>query len=181
MSDLLTPVPGLTIRKGEQEANVHFVEDGIVYYAIYHRSREIPEEAFRCPVDQWQELAAGAMANGAEVVSGGKHDPRKFLGRRAWTPEEDSLLHKLRQEKLNNATIGKILDRPASSISSRFETLASHAAGVKRAILFTETPKSCSRTRPCLCCGKSFASDGPHNRLCSTCRTKSVSPYELYA
>ena len=110
-----------------------------------------------------------------------KHDPRKFLGRRAWTPEQDSLLNKLIQEGLSYAKIGNILDRPASSIVSRIETLASHAAGVKRAVLFTETPKSCSRTRPCLCCGKSFTSDGPHNRLCNTCRTKSVSPYALYA
>lgn len=33
--------------------------------------------------------------------------------------------------------------------------------------------------RACLCCGKSFASQGPHNRLCSTCRAKSVGPYDL--
>ena len=69
MTDSIVPVAGLTIRKGDQVANVHFVDDGMVYYTIYHRSREIPEEAFRLPVDQWQDLVAGAMANGAEVVS----------------------------------------------------------------------------------------------------------------
>lgn len=26
-------------------------------------------------------------------------------------------------------------------------------------------------TRACLCCGTSFASEGPHNRLCDPCRT----------
>lgn len=26
------------------------------------------------------------------------------------------------------------------------------------------------RVRPCLCCGKDFTSEGPHNRMCGTCR-----------
>lgn len=26
------------------------------------------------------------------------------------------------------------------------------------------------RQRPCLCCGQTFASEGPHNRLCDPCR-----------
>jgi hypothetical protein len=26
------------------------------------------------------------------------------------------------------------------------------------------------RTRPCLCCGAAFESEGPHNRLCAPCR-----------
>jgi hypothetical protein len=32
--------------------------------------------------------------------------------------------------------------------------------------------------RACLCCGNEFSSEGAHNRLCSTCRTRSSSPYE---
>ena len=26
------------------------------------------------------------------------------------------------------------------------------------------------RKRPCLCCGDTFNSEGPHNRLCNACR-----------
>ena len=26
--------------------------------------------------------------------------------------------------------------------------------------------------RPCLCCGQSFLSEGPHNRMCSSCRLR---------
>lgn len=33
-------------------------------------------------------------------------------------------------------------------------------------------------TRPCMCCQKSFPSDGYHNRLCTECRTKDVG-YDL--
>ncbi|MCL2344294.1 MAG: hypothetical protein FWC58_00375 [Desulfobulbus sp.] len=32
-------------------------------------------------------------------------------------------------------------------------------------------------TRACLCCGRPFASAGPHNRLCVKCRAQDVSPY----
>lgn len=28
------------------------------------------------------------------------------------------------------------------------------------------------RERPCMCCGTAFDSEGPHNRMCGTCRTK---------
>jgi len=35
-----------------------------------------------------------------------------------------------------------------------------------------------SRQRHCMSCGKPFASEGPHNRLCSVCDNHSVSPYE---
>lgn len=28
------------------------------------------------------------------------------------------------------------------------------------------------RQRPCLCCGVSFASHGPHNRMCQDCRRR---------
>ncbi len=34
--------------------------------------------------------------------------------------------------------------------------------------------------RRCMCCGREFMSDGPHNRLCVTCRKKSLTDRELY-
>lgn len=38
------------------------------------------------------------------------------------------------------------------------------------------TPK---KKRTCLCCGAPFMSEGPHNRLCSRCRSKD--DYMLFA
>lgn len=44
-----------------------------------------------------------------------------------------------------------------------------------------EKPKAHRRsrlqTKKCLCCADDFLSDGPMNRLCNKCRTRSVSPY----
>lgn len=35
------------------------------------------------------------------------------------------------------------------------------------------------RARVCLCCNRTFNSEGAHNRLCTTCRAKSVGPYDI--
>lgn len=35
--------------------------------------------------------------------------------------------------------------------------------------------------RKCLCCQQPFNSEGPMNRLCGTCRTRSVGPYDAPA
>ena len=32
--------------------------------------------------------------------------------------------------------------------------------------------KAAASTRPCLCCGARFNSEGPHNRMCGTCRSR---------
>lgn len=36
-----------------------------------------------------------------------------------------------------------------------------------------------SKERKCLCCNRPFLSQGAHNRLCTPCRGKTVSPYAL--
>ena len=33
-------------------------------------------------------------------------------------------------------------------------------------------------TRPCLCCRASFVSEGPHNRMCTSCRSSASDPYQ---
>lgn len=35
--------------------------------------------------------------------------------------------------------------------------------------------------RACLCCGATFQSEGPHNRLCERCRRQSASPFDTPA
>lgn len=34
--------------------------------------------------------------------------------------------------------------------------------------------RQAAQERPCMCCGASFVSAGPHNRLCSSCRSRSA-------
>ena len=44
----------------------------------------------------------------------------------------------------------------------------------QRDILQAEADRRAKRmTRPCLCCGNPFESEGIHNRLCNVCRGKS--------
>ena len=40
--------------------------------------------------------------------------------------------------------------------------------------------KQCTE-RACMCCGKTFLSEGAHNRLCGGCRNRSASPYDTPA
>lgn len=40
-------------------------------------------------------------------------------------------------------------------------------------------PEKRASVRTCLCCRREFISQGFHNRLCTTCRAKSVGPYDL--
>lgn len=38
-----------------------------------------------------------------------------------------------------------------------------------------------SRPRACLCCGHRFISEGPHNRLCGSCRTRGGGQHAAFA
>jgi hypothetical protein len=114
------------------------------------------------------------------------------MSARPWTPDEDARLLAGRAARKTHAWIAADLGRPLSSIASRLDTLK-----IKRtreaALLGPATPTGCSvgqrahvkeggpgerKPRNCLCCGKTFASAHAGNRLCNTCRTKSVSPFD---
>ena len=43
---------------------------------------------------------------------------------------------------------------------------------------YTRPSGPSTRPRSCLCCGRTFRSAGPHNRLCDPCRGRDVSPFE---
>lgn len=78
----------------------------------------------------------------------------------AWTPSEDAELTMLLKAGRSKRQAARILGRPESSVHTRADVLQKKTT-----------------QRACMCCGKKFASEGPHNRLCTTCRNKSFSPY----
>ena len=80
-----------------------------------------------------------------------------------WTPAEDATLSRLQTEGHSPCAIAKHLRRPESSVYRRIETLQRPAR--------TE--------RPCMCCKNKFMSDGHHNRLCSRCRSTTLSPFDF--
>lgn len=64
-----TPVTGLTYRKGRRESNIHAVEDGIVFYAVYYVGEKHPVGTYQATIDEWQRMAEQAIQHGAEVFS----------------------------------------------------------------------------------------------------------------
>lgn len=59
---------------------------------------------------------------------------------------------------------------------------ASHAGGVAGQMNKAAAKAAGKTQRNCLCCRKAFMSEGPHNRMCDTCRrlgTEIQSPYGL--
>jgi hypothetical protein len=114
------------------------------------------------------------------------------MTRRTWTPEEDARLLSLRAARKTQEWIAVELGRPPSSIPSRLRTLninrtrpapllgepapalrVGQHANIKDGGLGERKPRNC------LCCNKAFLSAHAGNRLCTTCRTKSVGPFDL--
>ena len=83
-----------------------------------------------------------------------------------FTPEEDALLASLFADGEMPRAISKRMERPESSIYRRIQTLR-----------LSDKPKK-TTARVCMCCSKSFISEGPHNRLCGRCRNLSTTPFQ---
>lgn len=117
-----------------------------------------------------------------------------------WNAQRDNALIAALQRGEPLADIGAALGRSVDSISTRASTLRRrHGVTVvpRRAVNqhSMEAPitqvvlagrggapartVSGRRERPCMCCGRTFLSEGAHNRLCGSCGSKSRSPFDL--
>lgn len=92
------------------------------------------------------------------------------MSRRVFTADEDAALIALVALGKTSVAIGLALGRAESSISSRIKALALKASRPTPKEMPAVIAKPKKTIRPCLCCGNDFTSDGPHNRLCNTCR-----------
>ncbi len=63
-----------------------------------------------------------------------------------------------------------------TAASSRADEPKALSAGCSEGLA---VPEKRAKVRACLRCSREFLSQGAHNRLCATCRAKSVSPYAL--
>lgn len=84
-----------------------------------------------------------------------------------FTKLEDDMLRTLVAHNLSSAAIGNRLGYQRSVIENRMKALG-----------LVRSPRVEKTRRACLCCGASFESAGPHNRLCTTCRKKETSPFQ---
>lgn len=91
---------------------------------------------------------------------------------RAWNYEDEQALLRRHSNGDSFAAIGAALSRTATACKQHLDQMKRGTAGAPP----TKTKPS---TRPCLCCGKPFRSEGPGNRLCPRCRALDVSPYAI--
>lgn len=83
-----------------------------------------------------------------------------------WTQADDERLLALRRGNKPWKEIAIALGRLQNSAAARFSLLQQRAAES------TEREHRAARVkdRPCMCCGRAFTSEGPHNRMCNSCR-----------
>lgn len=79
-----------------------------------------------------------------------------------WSSADRQKAWRLRCTGKTLEEIGQELGRSVGSVNTCLQAMR-HASAAKK--------------RPCLCCGKTFHSAGPHNRLCISCARRSISPY----
>ncbi len=87
--------------------------------------------------------------------------------------------HALRALRAAGATYREIADLTGLSLAA----INWRLNGSPRAALTVKPrrSKAACQERKCLTCGKPFASEGPHNRMCDSCRRKSASPLDIPA
>ncbi|GAB2182646.1 hypothetical protein DLREEDagrD3_28690 [Denitratisoma sp. agr-D3] len=99
-----------------------------------------------------------------------------FVKGRPWTPEEDIRLLAMIEGGDGKTLAATTLNRPYSSIESRLKVLRGRQQDARYQA--PHRPRvGGKKQRPCMCCGNQFWSEGSHNRLCSNCKSKSLSPY----
>jgi hypothetical protein len=65
---------------------------------------------------------------------------------------------------VNRGYVSSVLTRAGVSLSARMSRKERKLEGFRKPRVAT------MRNRPCMCCGRGFLSEGPHNRLCGPCR-----------
>lgn len=94
-----------------------------------------------------------------------------------WSPEELALLRQLWTAGLALAEIARRLGRSAEAVRSRARRLRLAPRRWRRRGL--AVPALAGSERACLCCTAEFVSEGPHNRLCDTCRASADGDYRV--
>lgn len=85
--------------------------------------------------------------------------------RSQFSEAEDMFLGQLLAQGLKPCQIARRMDRAESSVYRRIQFLGLGPGQQQKT------------KRNCMCCQKEFLSDGPHNRLCTRCRSKDSGPF----
>ncbi|MEY4591526.1 MAG: hypothetical protein RIR18_421 [Pseudomonadota bacterium] len=84
----------------------------------------------------------------------------------------------MRTHSISNEQRLKNLEREAAALRRELEK----QTGTKKQSQYLPKklkPKGGKQQRNCMCCQKEFMSDGAWNRLCSPCRHKGTTPFDI--
>ena len=91
-----------------------------------------------------------------------------------WGEQEIRTLIELWQQGFSNADISKRMGRPENAIAIKASRLNLPPKSVAAKRIETgRNNQSKARLRPCLCCQTTFFSEGPHHRICDSCKSAS--------
>lgn len=94
-----------------------------------------------------------------------------------WTPERSTQAVRMRSERKTFAEIADALGCSLPNVYAHLMSLNGRKKKRRKPVETIKKPKPIAR--PCMCCTRSFLSDGPHNRLCKTCRKTSTNPFAI--
>ena len=84
-----------------------------------------------------------------------------------YTETDESTVRSMQSKGFSVGAIASRLKRSESSVLACLDRLDKRDVAARK------------KQRPCLCCGNTFMSDGPHHRLCGKCRTKEKTPFDF--
>jgi hypothetical protein len=99
-----------------------------------------------------------------------------------YSQKDDIMLMSLRREGMSFERIGEYIGRHGKSVSARYYWLTKKGWTLNEGLTQKQIAEAIPATklRKCLCCGRSFNSEGPGNRLCQSCRHTASSHDHCY-
>lgn len=102
-----------------------------------------------------------------------------------WTPRETARLRAMREAGYDMEAIALAVGHSCMACATKASQLGVYKPGRRKPVVAIEARPPVladgQRWRACLNCRNSFRSEGPHNRLCTSCRGVSLSPLDVPA
>ncbi|MBW3243569.1 hypothetical protein KUV57_12925 [Epibacterium sp. DP7N7-1] len=115
----------------------------------------------------------GEMMAASDFWQAPNKEPAKKTG--PWDDVDVQILIRLWKDGHSNAEIATTLGRQENAVAIKASRLRLPPKAVASQKLNPENAKnSKARLRPCLCCQKTFFSEGPGHRVCDGCKSTSA-------
>lgn len=89
---------------------------------------------------------------------------------RYWAKADDEILLLMHEQGSSVESIALVVERPWRNVEKRLNELLTALPPATGPGAKAKPVKPAKVCRQCLCCQKTFLSDGPHHRMCNPCR-----------